>query len=169
LYPGFSHPAAAGPAALAVRRGNRICARKIAAILIVHHTVGFGLQILAQTGALLEPTAGVAVPLGDRPGFVRRALGTVIGLAQLATDGRNHHLLPSGHGARFGGLAVRSRNCGVPPVRTGRALLVPAESLDLAACGCERLVALFERCSGSVDLGLVAASLSEQFSAQGSD
>ena len=79
---------------------------KIAAILIVHHAVGDGLQILAQTGALLEPTAGVAVSVGDRPGFVRRAVSTVIGLAQLATDGRNHHLLPSGDGVRFGRLAV---------------------------------------------------------------
>ena len=73
--------------------------RKIAAILIVHHAVGDGLQILAQTGALLEPTAGVGLPAGDRPGFGRRALGTVIGLVQLATDGRNHHLLPSGERA----------------------------------------------------------------------
>ena len=79
---------------------------KIAAILIVHHAVADGLQILAQTAALLEPTAGVAVPVGDRPGFGRRAVGTVIGLAQLATDGRNHHLLPSGDGVRFGRLAV---------------------------------------------------------------
>jgi diacylglycerol O-acyltransferase / wax synthase len=79
---------------------------KIAAILIVHHAVADGLQILAQTAALLEPTAGVAVPVGDRPGFGRRAVGTVIGLAQLATDGRKHHLLPSGDGVRFGRLAV---------------------------------------------------------------
>ena len=80
--------------------------RKIAAILIVHHAVADGLQILAQTGALLEPTAGVGLPAGDRPGFGRRALGTVIGLVQLATDGRNHHLLPSGKGVRFGTIAV---------------------------------------------------------------
>ena len=79
---------------------------KIAAILIVHHAVGDGLQILAQTGALLEPTAGVAVSVGDRPRFGRRAVSTAIGLAQLATDGRNHHLLPSGDGVRFGTLAV---------------------------------------------------------------
>ena len=80
--------------------------RKIAAILIVHDAVGDGLQILAQTGALLEQTAGVGLPVGDRPGFGRRALGTVIGLAQLATDGRNRHLLPSGKGVRFGTIAV---------------------------------------------------------------
>jgi len=79
---------------------------KIAAILIVHHAVADGLQILAQTAALLEPTAGVEVSVGDRPGFRRRALGTVIGVAQLATDGRNHHLLPSGHGVRFARLAT---------------------------------------------------------------
>ena len=57
------------------------------------------------------------VAAGDRPGFGRRALGTVIGLAQLATDGRNHHLLPGG-GRRLAGSPCRSRNCGMPPVRT---------------------------------------------------
>jgi len=79
---------------------------QIAAILIVHHAVGDGLAILAQMGALLEPRTGVALPAGDRPGFVRRAVGTVIGIAQLATDGRNHRLLPCGEGIRFGTLAV---------------------------------------------------------------
>ena len=79
---------------------------RLAAVLIVHHAVGDGLQILAQTAALLEPRAGAALPAGDRPGFVRRAVGTAIGLAQLATDGRNHHLLPSGDGVRLGTIAV---------------------------------------------------------------
>ena len=86
---------------------------------IVNHAVGDGLQILAQTGALLEPTAGVAVPLGDRPGFVRRALGTVIGLAQLATDGRHHHLLPSGHGVRWQARGAARGVAGCRPCAPG--------------------------------------------------
>jgi hypothetical protein len=45
----------------------------------------------------------------------------VIGLAQLATDGRNHHLLPDGDGVRFGRLAVPLADLQDAPMRTARA------------------------------------------------
>jgi diacylglycerol O-acyltransferase / wax synthase len=57
-------------------------------VLIVHHVVADGVGMIAQALHLLEPP----LPLPDRgagrgPSWMRRALATSIGLAQLATDG----------------------------------------------------------------------------------
>jgi len=80
-----------------------------AVILVVHHVVADGIGTVAQALNLLEPAlppraAGPAV----RPGWVRAALGTTAGLAQLATDGRPGLRYPASATARrrFGTLEL---------------------------------------------------------------
>jgi diacylglycerol O-acyltransferase / wax synthase len=70
---------------------------RAAAILIVHHVVADGIGTVAQALNLMEPPfslADLAVSDARPPGPLRRALGTAIGLAQLATDGRPSVRLP---------------------------------------------------------------------------
>jgi hypothetical protein len=83
-----------------------IAADRAAAILVVHHVVADGIGTVAQALNLLEPPFPLSSLVADArpPGPLRRALGTTIGLAQLATDGRPAVRLPMSGTAqrRFG-------------------------------------------------------------------
>jgi diacylglycerol O-acyltransferase / wax synthase len=80
---------------------------RAAAILVVHHVVADGIGTVAQAMSLMKPPFSLADLAADArpPGPVRRALGVVVGLAQLATDGRPSVRLPvSGTPARRFGM-----------------------------------------------------------------
>jgi diacylglycerol O-acyltransferase len=68
---------------------------EVAAILVVHHAVADGMAMLAIAAGLLEPEPVFASGPVARPGGLRRVLGVVIGLAQLAGDGVSPRRLPS--------------------------------------------------------------------------
>jgi diacylglycerol O-acyltransferase / wax synthase len=82
-------------------------ADRVAAVLLVHHSVADGIGTVAQAARLLDPVPALGSS-GARPGALRRGLGILAGLAQLATDGRARGELPSdGSGERrFGTLCV---------------------------------------------------------------
>jgi diacylglycerol O-acyltransferase / wax synthase len=72
-----------------------------AVILVVHHVVADGIGTVAQALNLLEPALPPrAERASQHPGRVRGALGTAVGLAQLATDGRPGHRYPASATAR---------------------------------------------------------------------
>lgn len=78
-------------------------------VLVVHHVVADGIGTVAQALRLLEPDLPDRfADLGDAPGPLRRAGAIVLGLAQLATDGRPRSALPSAGAAdrRFGTVTV---------------------------------------------------------------
>jgi diacylglycerol O-acyltransferase len=83
---------------------------KVAALLVVHHTVADGIGTIAQAFRLIEPVP--SMPSGSaharRPGPLRRAAATVSGLLQLAADGATRCRLPTGDSAerRYVTLAV---------------------------------------------------------------
>jgi WS/DGAT/MGAT family acyltransferase len=76
---------------------------RAAAILIVHHVIADGLGTMAQAMTMLEPVMpGQSrrddLPLAanlKEPGVARRLVAIIVGLAQLATDGRPSTRLPS--------------------------------------------------------------------------
>jgi diacylglycerol O-acyltransferase len=72
-----------------------------ALVLLVHHVVADGIGTVTQALHLVEPPVTLPVAGGRRPGPARRVAATVVGLAQLATDGRARGRLPSGGGRRF--------------------------------------------------------------------
>jgi len=82
-----------------------------AAILLVHHAVADGFGTVAQGLNFLEPPPEPPSPddPAARPGRLRTAGAIVVGLAQLATDGRPSGPLPgtSTPQRRFGALSVR--------------------------------------------------------------
>jgi diacylglycerol O-acyltransferase len=65
-------------------------------LFIVHHCVADGIGTVAHALNLLRPR--LDLPVGERPapGGIKKAVGTVVGLAQLATDGRPEARLPEG-------------------------------------------------------------------------
>ena len=70
---------------------------RAAAILVVHHVIADGIGTVAQAMEMLEPHLDLPLPPQRKgPGPARRAVGTAVGLAQLATDGRPSFKLPSG-------------------------------------------------------------------------
>ncbi|RKS67984.1 uncharacterized protein DUF1298 [Motilibacter peucedani] len=75
---------------------------RAALVLLVHHVVADGIGVVAQARLLLEPPPGPAAAPGRdrRPGMLARAGATVVGLAQLATDGRPRLQLPGGGPSR---------------------------------------------------------------------
>ncbi len=81
-----------------------------AAILLVHHAVADGFGTVAQGLNFLEPPPEPAPPddMTARPSRLRTAGAIVVGLAQLATDGRPSGPLPGTSTAdrRFGTLSV---------------------------------------------------------------
>jgi hypothetical protein len=81
-----------------------------AVVLIVHHVVADGIGTVAQALRLLEPDLPALFAAGAErgPGRLRRALAIVVGLAQLATDGRPSGTLPSSGTAerRFGTMSI---------------------------------------------------------------
>jgi len=80
---------------------------KVAAILVIHHVVADGIGTITQALTLLEPEPALPAPPA-LPGPLLRAVGAVIGLAQLATDGHSRYRLPADTGPvrRFGTLAI---------------------------------------------------------------
>lgn len=71
---------------------------RAAAILVVHHVIADGIGTVAQAMEMLEPHLDLPLPPHRKgPGPVRRAFGTAVGLAQLATDGRPSFRLPTGN------------------------------------------------------------------------
>jgi hypothetical protein len=66
-------------------------------VLIVHHVIGDGVGTVAQALNMLEPRVVPRLPAQRAPGAAQRALGTAVGLAQLATDGRPSLKLPTGN------------------------------------------------------------------------
>jgi diacylglycerol O-acyltransferase / wax synthase len=81
-----------------------------AGVLVVHHVISDGIGTVAQALTMLEPVAPAAggarpaegwLPTVTRkPGALRRTAGTVVGLAELATDGTPSLRLPQGGAGR---------------------------------------------------------------------
>ena len=80
-------------------------------LLQVHHVVADGLGTIAHAAFVLEPE--LTLPALPAPSPLRRAVGAVVGIAQLATDGPNRYRLP---GAAFDGER-RFATAGVPLAR----------------------------------------------------
>lgn len=81
-----------------------------AVVLLVHHAVADGIGTITLAMRLLDPP--MPLPGGNgakRPGPVRKTVATVVGLAQLATDG-----WPTGRLADSGSAARRFDTLGVP-------------------------------------------------------
>jgi diacylglycerol O-acyltransferase / wax synthase len=67
-----------------------------AMVLLVHHVVADGIGTVSQALHLLRPVVSLPGAGAARsPGAGRRALGTLAGIAQLATDGRARGTLPT--------------------------------------------------------------------------
>jgi wax ester synthase-like acyl-CoA acyltransferase family protein/uncharacterized protein DUF1298 len=81
-------------------------ADRAAAILIVHHVIADGVGTVAQALAMLEPRYAPRIPAQRTPGPVKRAAATMVGLAQLATDGFPRLKLPTGDAAARGFTTV---------------------------------------------------------------
>jgi diacylglycerol O-acyltransferase / wax synthase len=86
---------------------------RAAAILIVHHVIADGVGTVAQALTMLEPVPPViprqrSAPPPEKTSEPKRLVGTVVGLAQLATDGRPALKLPASHTAtrRFGTVTL---------------------------------------------------------------
>lgn len=79
-------------------------------LFITHHVVADGIGVVAQALRLMEPAPPEPDPAAPDPGPgpLRAAVGVIIGIAQLATDGFQRVRLPSGTGAerRFSGYRV---------------------------------------------------------------
>ncbi|MBO0869161.1 MAG: phosphatase PAP2 family protein [Micromonosporaceae bacterium] len=87
---------------------------RAAGVLVVHHVISDGIGTVAQALTMLEPVAPAVGPAPEqagtrvdwlptvtrKPGALRRAAGTVVGLAQLATDGTPPLRLPVGGAGR---------------------------------------------------------------------
>jgi diacylglycerol O-acyltransferase / wax synthase len=82
---------------------------QVAIVLVVHHAVSDGIGTVAQATSLMVP---VPPPVGSQAARIsplRRLLGIIVGLAQLATDGGSRHrLLPggTGEGRRFATIGL---------------------------------------------------------------
>jgi PAP2 superfamily protein/wax ester synthase-like acyl-CoA acyltransferase family protein/uncharacterized protein DUF1298 len=81
-------------------------ADRAAAVLIVHHVIADGVGTVAQALNMLEPRIVPHLPTRRAPSAARRALGTAVGLAQLATDGRPSMKLPTGNAPERGFATV---------------------------------------------------------------
>src|SRR5215475_13703145 len=68
---------------------------KVAAILLVHHSVADGIGTVAQSSLFFDPVPSALFPSTQPPSALTRAGGVVVGLAQLATDGRVRGDLPN--------------------------------------------------------------------------
>jgi hypothetical protein len=81
---------------------------KVAALMVVHHAVADGLGTIAHAFFLLDPVPPPPELPANVSSSARMALGTAVGVAQLATDGNNKHPLVAGADGRrrFGRLAV---------------------------------------------------------------
>ena len=75
---------------------------RAAAVLVVHHVVADGVGTVAQALNLLEPRIVPTLPTQRAPGTARRAVGTAVGLGQLATDGFASFKLPTGNAPERG-------------------------------------------------------------------
>jgi hypothetical protein len=81
-------------------------ADRAAAVLIVHHVIADGVGTVAQALNMLEPRIVPALPAQRAPGPAQRAVGTAVGLAQLATDGFPSLKLPTGNAPARGFATV---------------------------------------------------------------
>jgi hypothetical protein len=72
-----------------------------AVVLLVHHTMADGMGTVAHALNLFRPRITLPTAEAPRPGVLRRAAATTIGLAQLATDG-GAQLLPGSPRRQFG-------------------------------------------------------------------
>jgi hypothetical protein len=146
---------------------------KVAVVLIVHHTVADGVATIAQAVTMLEPperSHALAEQKSLAPHSAgKRAVGTLTGLLELATDGPNRQPLPAGSG-------LDRRYATVPiPLRTVRSVarLIGVQANDvllaLVASAVWRLipapssmrtaVPLAMRAPGSMDEGNVTAAV----------
>ena len=81
---------------------------KVAALFVIHHVVADGIGGMAQAVLMVDPVPPAPDLPAGAPSSLRRALGALVGVAQLAGDGNNKHPLPAGadERRRFGRLAV---------------------------------------------------------------
>lgn len=81
---------------------------KAAALFLMHHSVADGIGTVAQALRLFEPEPPLATEAPPSIGSLKRAVGIVAGLAQLATDGRARGELPNTECAdrHFAGLSI---------------------------------------------------------------
>ena len=145
---------------------------RIAVLLQVHHVVADGLGTIAHAAFVLEPE--LTLPALPAPPPLKRAIGAVVGIAQLATDGPNRYRLP---GRGFDGQR-RFATTGVPLARLKAAarahgvrvsdvlLSVTAGALRRARTGVDDLppvlrtsVPLMMRGTGSAAEGNVTAAV----------
>jgi diacylglycerol O-acyltransferase len=79
-----------------------------AIILVMHHAVSDGIGTVAQATSIMEPVPPEVASRIEPPRGWRRAVGIVIGLVQLATDGGSRYRLTGGQGRDQGRDNVQS-------------------------------------------------------------
>jgi PAP2 superfamily/Wax ester synthase/diacylglycerol acyltransferase catalytic domain/WS/DGAT C-terminal domain len=146
---------------------------KVAVVLVVHHTVGDGVATIAQAVTMLEPPERSHALAEQKalapPGPGKRAVGTLIGLLELANDGPNRHPLPAGPGLdrTYATQAIPLRTVRLVARLTG--VRAPDVLLSLVAGAVRRLmpgssavrtaVPLAMRAPGAMDEGNVTAAV----------
>ena len=73
----------------------------VAFCIVMHHCMADGIGAVAKLLNLLQPPFDLPIPSRDGPSVLRRGVGVIQGLAQLATDGKPAARLPAG-GSRRG-------------------------------------------------------------------
>ncbi|MGH3622556.1 MAG: wax ester/triacylglycerol synthase domain-containing protein, partial [Sciscionella sp.] len=103
----------------------------VAVVPIVHHAVADGIGTTVLAMRLLDPPAPLPGMNSRGPGAIRKGVATVVGLAQLATDGWPTGRLPSG------GTAERRFDTFSLPLVTVRAIARAhhARVTDVLLCG----------------------------------
>jgi WS/DGAT/MGAT family acyltransferase len=96
-----------------------IAAGRTAVIFLMHHVVADGIGVIAHALGLMEPTLPPAQN-GRRPGRLRTAAGTVIGIAQLAAEGRQELRLSAAEPASAADSGERRFGMFRLPLRTVR-------------------------------------------------
>ncbi|UIJ34784.1 phosphatase PAP2 family protein [Allobranchiibius sp. GilTou73] len=69
-------------------------------VIVMHHCMADGIGAVVQLLGLLRPRFELPIPAANAPSATRRAGGVVVGLGQLATDGRPSALLSTGSSRR---------------------------------------------------------------------
>jgi diacylglycerol O-acyltransferase / wax synthase len=108
---------------------------RAAGVLLVHHVIADGFGTVAQALTMLEPRYTPQIPAQRRPGPVKRAAATAVGLAQLATDGSARLKLPSGDTGARGFTTVDLPLDGVREVAKRRGVRVSDVLLAVVAGG----------------------------------
>lgn len=106
-------------------------------LFLVHHCVADGVGTVLQALNILQPRLNLAADGRSQPGILRRAVATIVGLVQLATDGRPAAKLKDGS-ARRGFATTAFDLSAIRTVARERGVRVTDVLLGLLAVGVRR-------------------------------